>query len=118
MKSGPYKIVICTPALYSAGGVERVVSVKANYFADVMNYDVTIIVTEGHGSNSFFQLSPKVKVTNLGLGFEELWNTSFVKKVFLYLVKQRKYKKQLKEILIRIRPDITIKTLSMEINFL
>ena len=111
MKSSPYKIVICTPALYSAGGVERVVSVKANYFADILNYDVTIIVTEGHGSNSFFQLSPKVKVINLGLRFEELWNITFVRKVFLYLYKQRRYKKLLTEELMRIRPDITITTL-------
>lgn len=118
MKSSPYKIVICTPALYSAGGVERVVSVKANYFADILNYDVTIIVTEGHGSNSFFQLSPKVKVINLGLRFEELWNITFVRKVFLYLYKQRRYKKLLTEELMRIRPDITITTLRREINFI
>lgn len=118
MKSSPYKIVICTPALYSAGGVERVVSVKANYFADVLNYDVTIIVTEGHGSNSFFQLSPKVNVINFGLRFEELWNIPFVKKVFLYLYKQKQYKKQLTAELIRIQPDITITTLRREINFI
>lgn len=118
MKSSPYKIVICTPALYSAGGVERVVSVKANYFADILNYDVTIIVTEGHGSNSFFQLSPKVKVINLGLRFEELWNITFVRKVFLYLYKQRRYKKLLTEELMHIRPDITITTLRREINFI
>lgn len=118
MKSSPYKIVICTPALYSAGGVERVVSVKANYFADILNYDVAIIVTEGHGSNSFFQLSPKVKVINLGLRFEELWNITFVRKVFLYLYKQRRYKKLLTEELMRIRPDITITTLRREINFI
>lgn len=118
MKSSPYKIVICTPALYSAGGVERVVSVKANYFADILNYDVTIIVTEGHGSNSFFQLSPKVNVINFGLRFEELWNIPFVKKVFLYLYKQKQYKKLLTAELMRIQPDITITTLRREINFI
>ena len=118
MKSSPYKIVICTPALYSAGGVERVVSVKANYFADILNYDVTIIVTEGHGSNSFFQLSPKVNVINFGLRFEELWNIPFVNKVFLYLYKQRQYKKLLTAELMRIQPDITITTLRREINFI
>lgn len=118
MKSHNNKIVICTPALYSAGGVERVVSVKANYFADILNYDVTIIVTEGNGSNSFFYLSPKVKVVNFGLRFEELWNRSFINKVFLYLYKQRKYKKLLTAELMRIRPDITITTLRREVNFL
>ena len=118
MRNDKYKIVYCTPALYSAGGTERVVSVKANYFADVLGYDVTIIVTEGKNGNSFFPLSDKVKVINLGLNFEELWNVSFVKKVLLYLKKQRKYKKLLTNELLRIRPDITITTLRREINFI
>ncbi len=118
MRNDKYKIVYCTPALYSAGGTERVVSVKANYFADVLGYDVTIIVTEGKNGNSFFPLSDKVKVINLGINFEELWNITFVKKVLLYLKKQRKYKKLLTNELLRIRPDITITTLRREINFI
>ena len=118
MKDKKYKIVYCTPALYSAGGTERVVSVKANYFADVLGYDVTIIVTEGNKGNSFFPLSDKVKVINLGLGFEDLWNVPFMKKVYLYLKKQRKYKKLLASELLRLKPDITITTLRREINFI
>ena len=42
-----YKIVYCTPALYMAGGVERVLTLKANYFAEYYGYDITIILTEG-----------------------------------------------------------------------
>lgn len=118
MNTPKYKLVYCTPALYSAGGTERIVSVKANYFAEYLGYDVTIIVTEGNKSNSFFPLSEKVKVVNLGLGFEDLWNKPFVKKFFLYLKKQRKYKKLLTKELLRIRPDITITTLRREINFI
>ena len=112
-----YKIVYCTPALYSAGGTERVVTAKANYFAENLGYDVTIIVTEGNGANSFFPLSKKVKVINFGLNFEDLWNLPFSKKVFLYLHKLRKYKRLLEKELLRIKPDITISTLRREINF-
>ena len=85
MNEAKYKIVYCTPALYSAGGVERIVSVKASYFAEQLGDDVTIIVTEGKGRSSFFPLSDKVKVINFELGFEELWKASFLKKVYLYL---------------------------------
>lgn len=118
MRDGKYKIVYCTPALYSAGGTERVVSVKANYFADVLGYDVTVIVTEGKNGNSFFPLSDKVKVINLEINFEELWNISFFRKILLYLHKQRKYRKLLTKELMSIRPDITITTLRREINFI
>lgn len=113
-----YRIVYCTPALYSAGGVERVVSLKANYFAESFGYEVTIIVTEGQGRECFFPLSSKVNVINLNLGFEELWKVSFIKKIFLYLKKQYRYKKLLKEELLRLRPDITISVLRREINFI
>lgn len=113
-----YKIVYCTPALYSAGGVERVVSVKASYFAEVYGYDVTIIVTEGQGRECFFPLSDKVRVINLQLGFEDLWCVSFLKKILLYFKKQRRYKQLLTTELMRLRPDITISVLRREINFI
>jgi len=118
MNNKEYKICYCAPALYSAGGVERVVSVKASYFAEVYHYDVTIIVTEGNGRDCFFPLSDKVKVINLNLCFEELWKVSFLKKIFLYLGKQFKYRRLLKKELMRIRPDITISVLRREINFI
>ena len=118
MSTRPYIIVFCTPALYSAGGVERVVSYKASYFAEQLGYDVTIIVTEGKGRDCYFPLSDKVKVINFELGFEALWQASFVKKIILYLTKQRQYKKLLKRELMCIRPDFTITTLRREINFL
>lgn len=113
-----YKIVYCTPALYSAGGVERVISVKASYFAEVYRYDVTIIVTEGQGRECFFPLSDKVRVINLQLAFEDLWRASFLKKVLLYFKKQRRYKQLLSTELMRLRPDITISVLRREINFI
>ena len=113
-----YKIVYCTPALYSAGGTERVVCVKANYMADVLGHDVTIIVTEGHNKDSFFPLSPKVHVVNLAIGFEDLWEKNFMVKVLLYIHKQWHYRQKLKAVLMQLQPDFTISTLRREINFL
>ena len=113
-----YKIVYCTPSLYMAGGVERVLTLKANYFADVFGYDVTIILTDGEGKEYFFSLSPKVKVLNLGINFEEMWHHSFFKRLSLYLPKEKEFKRKLSIELNRIKPDITISLLRREINFL
>ena len=118
MNQRRYKICYCTPALYSAGGVERVVTTKANYLAEQFGYEVIIIVTEGNGDHSFFHLSKRVEVINFGLAFEDLWNKPFLKKLLLYSRKQRQYKKLLKRELLRIKPDITISTLRREINFI
>lgn len=113
-----YKIVYCTPALYMAGGVERVLTLKANYFAEHYGYDITIILTEGKNKPFFYPLSDKINVINLDVNFEELWTCSFIKKVIVYLKKQRLFKKLLTSELMRIRPDITISLLRREINFL
>ena len=112
------KLVYITPALYMAGGVERVLTLKANYFAEHFGYDITIILTEGKDKPLFYPLSNKIKVINLNIGFEELWSCSFVKKIFVYLKKQRQFKKALTRELMRLRPDITISLLRREINFL
>ncbi len=114
----PLKLVYITPALYMAGGVERVLTLKANYLAEHFGYDITIILTEGKDKPLFYPLSDKIKVINLDINFEELWHCSFIKKVFVYLKKQRQYKKLLTAELMRIHPDITISLLRREINFI
>lgn len=101
-----------------AGGVERVLTLKANFFAEHYGYDITIILTEGKCQPPFYPLSEKIKVINLNIGFEDLWECSFIKKVFIYLKKQRQYKKLLTKALLNIRPDITISLLRREINFI
>ena len=118
MVSKQFRIVYCTPALYFAGGMERVLTMKANYFAEHFGYDVTIILTDGKEKPIFYPLSDKVKVINLNIGFEELWACSFLKKIFFYLKKQYLYKKLLNRELMRIRPDITVSMLRREINFI
>lgn len=118
MNDKKYKIVYCTPSLYMAGGVERVLTLKANYFADVYGYDITIVTTDGDNKENYFPLSSKVKVVNLCIHFDEMWHHSFLKRLSLYLPKERLFKKKLTEELNRIKPDITISLLRREINFL
>ena len=113
-----YKIVYCTPALYMAGGVERVLTMKANYFAEVYGYDITIVLTEGKTKTLFYPLSDRVNVVNLDLNFEELWSSPFLKKVFIYLYKQHRYKRRLADVLSAIQPDITVSLLRREVNFI
>lgn len=112
------KIAYCTPSLYIAGGVERVLTTKANYLADVLGYEVYIILTDGKEKEPYYALSPKVKVINLGINFEEIWHLSFIKKIPVYLKKQRRFKKELTKTLINLKPDITVSLLRREINFI
>ena len=111
------KIIYCTPSLYIPGGMERVLTTKANYLAEV-GYDITIVLTDGKGKAPYYPLSPKVKLIQLDIRFEELWHLPFHKKVWTYLKKQRIYKKQLTATLMEQKPDITVSLMRREINFL
>lgn len=112
------KIAYCTPSLYIPGGVERVLTTKANYLADVAGYDIYIILTDGKGKEPYYELSKKIHIINLDINFEELWSKSFLQKIPVYLKKQARYKKLLKKTLYEIKPDVTVSLLRREINFL
>lgn len=112
------KIAYCIPSLYTAGGMERVLSLKVNYLADVLNYDITIILTDGKDKEPYFSLSSKIKVINLNLNFDRIYSLPLIKKAFLYQKLQIKYRKSLSHVLHDIKPDITISLLRREINFI
>lgn len=112
------KIVYCAPSLYIPGGMERVLSLKANFFADIAGYEVYIILTDGAHKLPYYPLSKNIHIVNLDINFDELWNKSFIHKAVLYLKKQVIYKRKLKDCLFTIKPDITISMLRREINFI
>lgn len=112
------KIVYCTPSLYMAGGLERVLTTKANFFADVLNYDVYIVITDGKGKTPYYQLSSKIHLVQFDINFEQLWNRNFIFKTILYIQKQIIFKYKLTRLLNNITPDFTISLLRREINFI
>lgn len=112
------KIAYCIPSLYIAGGMERVLTLKANYLADQVGYDIYIILTDGKDKTPWFPLSPRIKVIHLDLNFDSLWHLPLWKKGLVYLQKQRIYKKKLTQCLQELKPDITISMMRREINFI
>ncbi|MBO7116424.1 MAG: glycosyltransferase family 4 protein [Prevotella sp.] len=118
MATQPLKIVYITPSIHTADGAARVLTMKANYFAEHFGYDITFLLTEGKGLPFFYHVSDKIKIINYDLNFEQLWNCPFWKKFFIYIPKQIRYKRLVKKDLMRIRPDITMSLLRREINFL
>ena len=65
-------IVYCTSSLYIPGGIERVLTTKANYLADVAGYTVYIILTDGQDKSPYYPLSSQIRLIQLGIEFEEL----------------------------------------------
>ena len=112
------RIAYCIPSLATHGGMERVLTLKANYLADVVGYDIYVIVTDDKDKETFYPLSSKVHLINLNVDFGEMWKYSFFKKILVYLKKQHLYKVRLTKVLMDIRADITDSLMRREINFI
>ena len=112
------KIAYCTPSLYLAGGVERVLTTKMNWLVEHTEHEVYVILTDGAGKEPYYPLDTRVHVVQLDINFEELWNLSFLKKGLVFLRKQRQYKKALTRTLMEIRPDVTDTLMRREVNFI
>jgi len=114
------KIVYLLPGgLFNSGGMERVVTVKANFLAEKAGYDVSIVTTEQMGRPVFYPLSDKVQLHHLDIGiYVNFGKENYIQKVFSRFLKIREYRKKLKKLLRKISPDITISTLGIDIDFL
>jgi len=113
------KIVYYLPSLHTPGGLERIITFKANYFAENFNdYEITIITSEQSGQPTFFKLSEKVKHIDLNIAFDRPYNQSSVIKALKYPFLYYAFKRRFTRCLMDLRPDITISTLRREVNFI
>lgn len=112
------KIAYCIPSLYYPSGMERVLTLKANYFAEHFGYDIHIILTDGKDKKPYYELHPSVTVHQLDINYDEMYGWPLHKRILGYMKKQRLFKKRLSECLLSIRPDITISLLRRDINFI
>ena len=112
------RIVYSTPSLYLAGGVERVLTTKVNHLADVLGHDVTVVLTDGGGHKPYYPLSPRVRVVQLGIGFERMWNKPLWRRALIYLLCIWRYRRALRRTLMELRADIVVTTMRREVNFI
>ena len=113
------KIAYCIPGLYYPSGMERVLTLKANYLASQKEkYEIYIIITEGRDKPPYYTLSPEIQLIQLDINFDDLYTVSSLKKITGYFQKQKLFRKRLTECLYQIRPDITISLLRRDINFI
>lgn len=112
------KIVYVVGGLLAPNGMSSVLSAKINYLAEHTDYELYMILTERAGHPWCYQINPKVKWVNFDINFDELDTMPLYRKIFFYMLKQRRYKKMFADYLMETRPDITVSTVRREINFI
>lgn len=87
------KLLYITNGINGAGGLERVLSIKASYLAEEFDYDVTILSLNNNDSNPFYEFSKKIKFVSIEV------NGS----IFTYI---KGYKKGLQKQVKTLQPDV------------
>lgn len=112
------KIVYIYTALTSLGGVDRILTIKANYFADKLGYNVYIITDSQSGRPPVFPLSTKVHHIDLRTDFDEQYHYGIIKRYLCYRRLMRQYRQRLETALYEIKPDIVLTTCGRDLDFL
>ena len=87
------KIIFSTDQIYLHGGLEKVMAQKANYFADVLNYEVFILTTEQKNQPACYELSSKVKLIDIAINYnreKSYFDLLNIKKIILHYKNWRK----------------------------
>ncbi len=110
------KIIYCIPALANSGGMERVLSIKANHLV-ALGYDVSIITSDQMNRAVFFPLDERIKRYDLGVNHEAS-NGSFLKKILGYPKRHLKHKRALSKLLKELKADVVVSMFGDEASFL
>lgn len=106
------KIVYSVANIENSGGIERVICTKANFFADVLGYEVHIITLQ-ETKNAFFPFSDKIELHSLGI--DTICHKSWM---ILGSKSKKEYQKKLFQKLEEIKPDVTISVFGLDAEFL
>lgn len=112
------KIAYCIPSLYYPSGMERVLTLKANYFTEFFGYEIHIILTDEENRPPYYELHPNITIHQLGINYDHLYGTPIYRRILEYFKKQRVFRRRLNECLNEIKPNITISLLRRDINFI
>lgn len=112
------RIVYCIPSLHNSGGMERVLTQKANYLADKAGYEVIIITSNQKDRNNFYRLSPNVKRFDLDIDYEKIKESPLYRRIPARIKAKSTHKEKLSRLLFELKPDICISMFTHEMTFL
>lgn len=112
------RIVYVVGDLSYPNGMSQVLSQKVNYLARNTDYEIFAVLTEKARLPWFYQLDERVHSVNFDLNFDDLYLLPLYKRLWLFMKRQRRYRKLFADYLQEVRPDVTVSVLRREINFI
>ena len=111
-------ILYLIPSLTNSGGMERVLTDKVNYLIKSGNYCITVLTTDMKATESpFYELDANVKVINLEIFFESIFNLPLLKKRKESKILLEMYERKLSKYILDNQVDICISMGAKELEF-
>lgn len=103
------KITYVFSTLAKTGGTERIITEKANYYAEQFGYDVTIVnLFQQDKDANHYPLSNKVNQFNIGIPYFSQYHYKYPKRLWLKWQLNKQIKQSIKQYVQNIDPDILI----------
>ncbi|MCC8424859.1 glycosyltransferase family 4 protein [Mucilaginibacter sp. UR6-11] len=98
------KIIFSTDQIFLHGGIEKAIAEKANYFADKLGFEVTILTNQQKGKDPIYKLSDKIQLIDIDIDLAQ--GKSFYS--FCNVKQIPKNYTQIKKVFYNIDPDVVI----------
>lgn len=102
------KICYFIPSLYNSGGMERVLTVKANYLVENFGHNVWIVTSEQFNRPIYYQLNKKISVKHFDIPLHASYPHLKLLSYFFYQKSTKKFKNQLSDFLKEEKFDICV----------
>lgn len=112
------KIAYCIPSLYNSGGMERILTAKINYLANLNKYELFVITTDQKGRPIKFPLDERIKLIHFDIDFDRHYNDNLIRKHLHHKKDIYIYKQKLIKIIDSEKIDVCISLGGKEIEFL
>ncbi len=110
------RIAYCIPSCHKSGGMERVLSIKANYLADVLGWSVTIITTEQWEGARHFVFSDKIHFVCMDVNYSQ--DVGVLSVIANRSKRKRDHRRKLSSFLGKEKFDICVSMFCHEMTFL
>ena len=109
------KIVYLIAGTFNAGGMERVMTQKANWLAR-HGYAVTVVTTDQRGRAPYFPLDTTIGTFDLGINYD-VTNGALLHKLVAFPLKQWRHRRRLTSLLKRLRADVVVCMFNNDVSF-
>jgi len=112
------RIIYIVHGTYNSAGMERILSIKANYLVEKFGHEVTIITTDQRKRESYYKMSDKVISYDLSINFDFYYEYPMLKRIFSFYYKQMKCRYRLTNLLFELEADVVVSLMSRNISYL